>query len=472
MLAETERIHFIGIGGAGLSAIAKVLIEQGKQVSGSDQVASAATAALAAMGARVSIGHRAENLGDAQLVVMSSAVRAGNPELAAAQAAGVPVVKRDALLGEMMQGKDGIAIAGTHGKTTTTAMAAFCLSEMGLDPTFIVGGVMANLGTNARFGRGPHFVIEADEYDHMFLGLKPRHAVVTNIEYDHPDCFPDEAAMVRDFQQFVRLPSIVQSRGAVIICGDSPNARALRAVVPEARSYGFAEHNDYRIIDPHSGAEGGADFVVARDRRSLAVVHLNVPGRHNMLNACAVIALADRLDLDLKAAAAALGRFHGTGRRFEVRGEAGGVTIVDDYAHHPTEIRATLAAARERYKSRRVWAVFQPHTFSRTRALLDEFARAFGDADAVIVTEIFPSRETDTLGISGRDLVKRMTHPRAQFAPSLAAAATALRAALRPGDVVLLLGAGDINSLSGRLLESLAGASLPGPAPVARGAQS
>ncbi|MBI5878955.1 MAG: UDP-N-acetylmuramate--L-alanine ligase [Chloroflexi bacterium] len=472
MLASFNRIHFIGIGGAGLSAIARTLVEQGKQVSGSDQAASAQTTALAALGARISIGQRAENLADAELVVISSAVRENNPELAAARAAGLPVIKRDALLAEMMQAREAIAIAGTHGKTTTTAMTAFCLSELGLDPTFIVGGVMTNYGTNARFGRGPHFVIEADEYDHMFLGLKPRHGVVTNIEFDHPDCFADEAAMVRDFRQFVTLPSIAQAHGAVIVCGDSHNARALRAVAPDARSYGFADYNDYRIVDPQVHAGQGVEYVVSHDRRSIAVVRLGIPGRHNMLNACAVVALFDRLRLDMPAAVDALARFRGTQRRFEVRGEAGGITIVDDYAHHPTEIRATLSAARERYAGRRVWAVFQPHTYSRTRALLDEFAGAFAQADAVIITEIFPSREVDTLGVSGRDIVARMRHPAAQFAPTLAAAETALRAAWRPGDVLLLLGAGDINTLSGRLLNGLAGTAVSEPAPLAHGAQS
>lgn len=452
MLSEINHIHFVGIGGAGLSAIAKVLIEQGKVVSGSDQSESATTAALEALGARVFIGHRAEQVGDAGLVVASSAVREHNPELVAARERGIPVVKRDALLGELMQDKIGVAVAGTHGKTTTTAMTAFCLSELGLDPTFIVGGILVNYDTNARAGRGPHFVVEADEYDYMFLGLKPKHAVVTNVEFDHPDCFPDEQAMVKAFQSFLSLPSLAHDDSKVLVCGDSPNARSLRAISPRVISYGFAEFNDYRVIDPQSDPRRGAEFVVAKDRRSVAVVQLGLPGRHNILNACGVLALCDQLRLDLTKVSQALAQFRGVYRRFEIKGETRGVTVVDDYAHHPTEIRATLAAARERFGSRRIWAVFQPHTYSRTRALLEEFAQAFTDADRVVVTEIFASRETDTLGISGAHLVERMSHPGKCFAATLAEAADVLIAHTQPEDVVILLGAGDINTLSARLL--------------------
>lgn len=454
MLQTIQKIHFIGIGGAGLSAIAKVLIEQGKTVSGSDQVASATTDALSRIGARIYLGHRAAQVDDAQLVVHSSAVRADNPELVAARARNIPIVKRDALLRELMQDKRGIAVAGTHGKTTTTAMIAFCLSELGLDPTFIVGGIMANYGTNARAGRGPHFVIEADEYDYMFLGLLPQHAIVTNVEYDHPDCFPTEADMVKAFQQFVTLPSLRQNGGAVIVCGDSPNARALRGAVRDALSYGFEAHNDYRIIDPQSDPQAGADCVIAKDRRSLAVVHLNLPGRHNMLNACATVALCDQLRLDLAKVGEVLAAFRGTQRRFEIKGTIHGVTIVDDYAHHPTEIRATLAAAREQFGTRRIWAVFQPHTYSRTRTLLDAFAQAFADADEVIVTEIFPARETDTLGVSGAQLVVRMPHPHKYFLNTLDAVVNFLQGRLQTGDVLITLGAGDVNTIGTRLLHA------------------
>jgi len=451
MLEHGKHIHFVGIGGAGLSAIAKVMLEQGVTVSGSDQAPNAETQALAAAGARVYSGHQAENIQDADLVVISSAVRADNPEWSAAIARNIPVVKRDALVGAMMQNHEGVAVAGTAGKTTTTAMLAYCLSELGCDPTFIVGGVLANYETNARAGSGPHFVVEADEYDRMFLGLTPKHAIITNIEFDHPDCFSDEADVVRAFQAFVSLPSLRSAGSNILLCGDDRNARALRSVAQGALAYGFGEQNDFRIIDPHWDAQRGAEFVVAHDRRSLAVVRIGLPGRHNMLNACAVIALCQGLKLDLTQATAALSRFTGTHRRFEIVAESHGVTIVDDYAHHPTKIRATLAAARERFAGRRLWVVFQPHTYSRTRALMDKFAQAFTDADEVVITEIFAARETDTLGVSSAQLVARMAHPHKEFKASLDDAAAYLRTRLAPGDVLILLGAGDVNTIATRL---------------------
>ena len=456
MLESIDRIHFIGIGGAGLSAIAKVLIEQGKSVAGSDQQASAVTDSLAALGASVAIGHRPENLDAAQLVVISSAVRESNPELAAARARGIPVVKRDALLGELMVDRIGIGVAGTAGKTTTTAMLAFVLTQLRLDPTFIVGGVLANFAVNARAGHGPHFVIEADEYDRMFLGLKPKHAIVTNVEFDHPDVFADERDVLSAFRQFVSLPSL--QAGKVVLCGDSANARALANFAAHPFTYGFADHNEYRIIDPQSHPQDGSDFVVAKNRRSILVAHLKLPGRHNMLNACGVIALCDQLRLDMAGVSRALAQFEGTLRRFEVRGQARGVTVIDDYAHHPLKIRATLSAAREQFAGHKLWVVFQPHTFSRTRALLDEFASALADADEVIVTDIYPARETESLGVSSAQLVARMSHAHKRWIPSLDATAAYLREHLRAGDVLLVLGAGDVNEVSAQLLANDAGA--------------
>jgi UDP-N-acetylmuramate--alanine ligase len=455
MLEHVKHIHFVGIGGAGLSAIAKVMLEQGMTVSGSDQTPNAATQALAARGARIYAGHAADNIKAADLLVVSSAVRGDNPEWSAALGQRIPVVKRDTLLGVMMQGRTGIAVAGTAGKTTTTAMVAFCLSELGCDPTYIVGGVLANYETNAHAGSGPYFVVEADEYDRMFLGLTPTHAIITNIEFDHPDCFADEPDVVRAFQEFVTLPGLRSSNSTVLLCGDDRNARALRSVAPGALAYGFGEQNDYRIIDPHWDAQRGAEFVVASDRRSLAVVRLRLPGRHNMLNACAVIALCHRLKLDLSQVTGALSRFDGTRRRFEIVAESHGVTIVDDYAHHPTKIRAALSAARERFEGRKLWVVFQPHTYSRTRALLDDFAGAFTEADEVVITDIFPARERETLGVSGAQLAAHLTHPHKHFAASLDDAAALLQPRLAPGDVLILLGAGDVNTLAARLWQAV-----------------
>ncbi len=456
MLNRIQHIHFIGIGGAGLSAIAKVLIEQGKTVTGSDQILSATTESLAALGARVYKGQRAENLGKAELVVVSSAVPANNLELVAAHGRGIPVVKRDAVLREMMEQKTGLAIAGTHGKTTTTAMVAFCLSYLQLDPTFIVGGTLVNFGSNAGAGQGKYFVVEADEYDRMFLRLNPTHAIVTNVEFDHPDCFADETDMLNAFKSFVTLPSLSQNGGAVIIGGDSANARVLQGSAYNSFGYGFGEQNDYRIIDPQSNAQTGSDFVVAKNRRSLAVVHLNLPGRHNMLNACATLALCDQLKLDLARVTRALAEFRGTLRRFELKGESAGITVIDDYAHHPTEIKATLAAARECFNGRRIWAIFQPHTYSRTRALLADFAQAFGDADEVILTEIFPARETETLGVSSEQIAAQMNHPHKRFIATLDETVEFLQHHLQAGDVLITLGAGDVNQVGMRLLEPAA----------------
>lgn len=452
-LTDVQHIHFIGIGGAGLSAIAKVLLEQGKTVSGSDVASSTLTARLTELGARVYQGHRAENLGAAELVVVSAAVRADNPEWLAAQARHIPVIRRDVLLGDLMTGKIGIGVAGTHGKTTTTAMLAYVLSALQLDPTFIVGGVMANFDTNARAGHGEYCVVEADEYERMFLGLKPSHAIITSIEFDHPDCFKDEAAVVAAFQAFAALPSISEQQGCVVVCGDAPHARALYQTSARIVTYGFSEQNAYRVIDPYFDARRGAEFVLAKDRRSLAVVQLPMAGRHNMLNACAVLALCDQLQLDVPQAAQALQHFRGTQRRFEIKGEREGITVVDDYAHNPPKVRAALAAAREYFGARRIWAIFQPHTYSRTRALLDEFAQAFGDADEVIVTDIYAAREEETLGVSSADLIARTTHPHMRYMPSLDATLELVTTHLQAGDVLITLGAGDVNSIGTKFLQ-------------------
>jgi UDP-N-acetylmuramate--alanine ligase len=448
-----NHIHFIGIGGAGLSALAKVLIEQGKTVSGSDLALSATTATLRELGAQIYQGHHATHLGAAELVVVSAAVRADNPEVLAAQARGIPIVRREVLLGELMADKIGIGVAGTHGKTTTTALLAYVLSELQLDPTFIVGGVMVNFDTNARAGQGEHFVIEADEYERMFLGLKPRHAIITNIEFDHPDCFKDEAAVVEAFQAFASLPTIIEQQGSVVVCGDSPHTRAIYQTPARLITYGFGAQNMYQVIDPYFDSQYGAEFVVAKERRSLAVVRLPMPGRHNMLNACAALALCDQLQLDVRQAAQALQNFRGTQRRFEIKGERAGVTVVDDYAHNPPKVRAALAAAREYFGARRIWAIFQPHTYSRTKALLDDFAQAFDDADEVIITDIYAAREKDTLGVSSANLVARMAHPHTRYAPTLDAALEFITAHNHAGDVLITLGAGDVNMVGMRFLQ-------------------
>lgn len=447
-------IHLVGIGGAGLSAIARVLLGMGYAVSGSDQAASELTAALAAEGATVTMGHAAENMAGADLLLISSAIPPENPEVQAAQAAGTPVLKRADFLGQLMAGRTGIAVAGTHGKTTTTAMLASLLLEAQLDPSFIVGGVLVSLNTNARAGRGDLFVIEADEYDRMFLGLRPQAAVLTVVEHDHPDCYPTLDEMVDAFRQFIgRLPA----DGLLVACWDDPGAQRLgrewEASGGSVRWYGFDPNATWRAILCQT--TDNCDFMVLRQGDPIGSVNLSIPGSHNILNSLAVIALADWLDIPFATTCQALAGYGGVERRFEVKGKHKGVIVVDDYAHHPTELVATLAAARDYYPGRRIWAVFQPHTFSRTRALLDQFALSFDDADEVIILDIFAARETDNLGIDASDLISQMDHPRARHIGGLRQAADYLLKHLLPGDVLLTLGAGDGNKVGQWVLEAL-----------------
>jgi len=370
------------------------------------------------------------------------------------------VVKRDWVLGYMTRGRYTIAVAGSHGKTTITAMIALILTEAGLDPTFIVGGILEDLGTNAKAGQGEHFVIEADEYDRTFLGLKPNIAVVTNIEMDHPDCYPRLDDMVEAFREFVKL---VPKAGCVVGCGDEERVRELL----EARSwklkagrvitYGLGEGVDWRAVDIRPNELGGNDFVALHDGRVVGEFGLRIPGIHNVANALAAMAVADHLGIDPARVRKALQGFQGVKRRFEVKGEAGGVTVVDDYAHHPTQIRTTLATARERYPGRQVWAFFQPHTYSRTKALLDDFAASFADADHVVVSDIYAAREFDDLGVSAADIVARMAHPDARYIADLDDVIVYLLPRLRPGDVLITLGAGDGYKVGEGILAGLKG---------------
>lgn len=439
------RVHLVGIGGIGLSAIARVLHGWGYQVSGSDRQPSALTETLAAEGMRIYAGHRADQAAGAEVVVMSSAVAEDNPEVVEARRRGVPVVKRDRFLAELTAGKMTIAVAGTHGKTTTSAMIAWILAQAGLDPTFIVGGVLHNLRTNARAGHGRHFVIEADEYDRAFLGLWPQVAVITAIEHDHPDCYPTLEEM-RD--AFARFAARVGAGGLLIVGGEDEEARGLgetwRRVGGQAATFGAGLPWDWRAEQVQVGV--GTVLEVWHAGQRLGRCELELPGRHNALNALAALAAADAIGVPFEAAARALAEFQGTARRFELKGEAGGVTVVDDYAHHPTKIRATLAAARARYPGQATWAVFQPHTYSRTAVLLEEFGTAFGDADHVMVTDVYAARESDTLGVSGADVaaqIGRSGHPDVKYVETLEGVAAAVLEGVEPGDVVLTLGAGD-----------------------------
>ncbi|MBN1179229.1 MAG: UDP-N-acetylmuramate--L-alanine ligase [Anaerolineae bacterium] len=451
-----KHVHLVGIGGAGLSAIARVLMGRGAVVSGSDLFLSPVAADLERDGVRVYMGHEAAHVDGAEMVLVSSAVPARNVEVQAARAMGIPVFRRAEFLGAMMDGYLGVAIAGTHGKTTTTAMVASILWEAGLDPTFIVGGMVSGMGTNARAGAGPHFVIEADEYDRTFHGLKPQVAVVTNVEHDHPDCYATFADFKAAFRQFL---ANVPPDGVLVICWDHPAARELgeqRAAQGwPVITYGLEAGADWQAVDVRPNNAGGSDFLAIRHGHVLGLVRLRVPGRHNVANALAALAVAEHLGVPFPTARSAMTSFRGVGRRFEIKGKVDGVTVVDDYAHHPTEIRATLAAVREQFSNQPVWAVWQPHTYSRTRTLRLEFALAFDRADHVLVLPIYPARERDTLGISSADVVAEMRHPDARVVESLEEAVVVLATEVRFGEVVVTLSAGDGDRVGEWLLFAL-----------------
>ena len=449
-------VHLVGIGGIGLSAIARVLHGWGYHVSGSDRQPSALTERLAAEGIVVYAGHQAANVEGADLLVVSSAIADGNPEVQEAERRGLPVVKRNRFLADLTADKITIAVAGTHGKTTTTAMIAWILVQAGLDPSFVAGGILQDLDSNARAGQGPHFVIEADEYDRAFLGLRPDVAVITIVEYDHPDCYPTIEALEAAFATFV---AHVPLDGLLITSEDAAAirlGRARQANGGRVTTYGLGAEWDWRAAELR--LEATASFDVWHAGRRIGRCTSQLPGRHNVLNALAALAAAAEAGVSFAQASEGLASFSGTRRRFEVKGEARGVTVVDDYAHHPTEIQATLAAARDRYPERPIWAVFQPHTFSRTAALLDRFGQAFGNADHVIVTAIYAARESEALGLSGADVAARVRqngHPDARYYETPDQAEAALLAAIHPGDVILTLGAGDQAAIGETILAAL-----------------
>ncbi len=455
-----DHIHFIGIGGSGLSAIARLLLEMGYTVSGSDRVNSSFLADLRILGAEIMIGHDPANISGANLVVRSSAISNDNPEVITAREAGIPVLKRADFLGKLMDGKYGIAIAGTHGKTTTTGMLVWVLSVLMQDPSFIVGGVINNVGVNAHAGKGDHFVIEADEYDRMFLGLKPMLEIVTNVEHDHPDCYPTPESFYTAFEQFVDL---LPKKGVLVACGQDSGTSNLIKYARNKQittvTYGIADNTVQEIKDEFfaratnlaSIPNSGFSFEATVNMQTCQV-KLQVPGLHNVLNSLAVLIVISMLKLPLEQAALALGDFQGTGRRFEIIGEPKGITIINDYAHHPTEIRATLEAARSRYPGRNIWVVWQPHTYSRTRLLQQEFSQSFFDADQVIVTEIFPAREPKQDYSSAR-VVQTMPGLAVQFIPELTDVSNYLIDHLNIGDVLLVLSAGDADQISNRVLQ-------------------
>jgi UDP-N-acetylmuramate--alanine ligase len=462
-IVRKTRVHFIGIGGSGLSAIARLLMESGYIVTGSDKTLSPLAIDLQQAGVTVYMGHHPRNIAGADWVVRSSAVPDDNPEVEAARQTGIPVYKRADFLGRIMEDKYGIAVAGTHGKTTTTAMIAWTLSVLGRDPSFIIGGVSNNFGVNAHAGQGDAFVIEADEYDRMFLGLKPRIEVITNIEHDHPDIFPTFREMQSAFQAFVDL---LPTDGTLIACSDDESAFSL---LSRARQNGksvvaYSTRGEMTINSPQwmqsrsvkLNSHGGYDFTAVTNLNSLEPidVSLQVPGEHNVSNALAALAVIVVLGLPLYKASAALGEFSGTGRRFELHGETKGVTVIDDYAHHPTEIRATLSAARARYPDRTIKAVWQPHTYSRTRTLLFDFVKSFSDADEVFVTDIYAAREPKQ-EFTSAEIVSAMPHKSAHYTGSIEETTQHLLKNLENGDVLLVLSAGDADRISTEIMKAL-----------------
>ena len=448
--AAFRRVHFIGVGGVGMSGIAEVLCTLGYAVSGSDLVDGPALQRLREAGAQISVGHRAEHLRDVDVVVTSSAIGADNPELQAARQRRIPVVPRAEMLAELMRFRRGIAVAGTHGKTTTTSLIASVLSEGGLDPTFVIGGQLIAAGRNAGLGQGEWLVAEADESDGSFLRLTPLVAVVTNIDADHLENYGGDFQRVQAaFSEFLhRLPFY----GLAVLCVDDPEVRELARAMPRhVVTYGFAEDAEVRASEVRQRA-GRTVFVMQLPDEPALTVELNLPGRHNVQNALAAAAIGCQLGIPAAAIAAALARFQGVGRRFNLLGElalpAGGhALLVDDYGHHPRELEAVFEAARAGWPERRLVVGFQPHRYSRTRDLLDEFAAVLSTVDALVLTEVYPAGEAPILGADGKALA-RAIRSRGRIEPVLIAHPRELAAVLpdllRDGDLLILLGAGDI----------------------------
>lgn len=426
-----------------MSAIARVLQERGEQVTGSDRAPSTFSEALQADGVMVTYHHSADNVAGADLVLASAAIAEDNVELAAARQAGISVLRRDAFWSELTGGSRTLAVAGTHGKTTTSGLIAWLLSQTGRDPSFIVGGELLDLGVNARAGHGGSFVIEADEYGLAFLGMHPEIAVITNVEHDHPDQFPTPASMHEAFQTFVD-----QVTGMLILGVDDEGARSLESPGRQRISFGLSDQADWRAEELRPNGAGGSDFLVLRQGEVLGLARTRLPGRHNVVNALGALAAVDAVGVPFAEVRGPLTEFRGAARRFQVVGQAAGATVIDDYAHHPTEIRAALQAARQRYPDARLVAVFQPHTFSRTKQFLPQLAGAFDQADRVIVTDIYASREAPDPTIDSARVVAALDHGQASHIGSLQAAATQVLTELTPGTVVITLSAGDGNEVA------------------------
>ena len=454
-LSQYKKIHCIGIGGIGLSAIAEILLSRGYEVSGSDMKESAETVRLASKGARVFIGHRAENADEADLLVFSAAVGHDNPEMKRAEERGIPILSRAQMLGLLMQEyENSIAVSGTHGKTTTTSMVSLILDRAKLEPTILVGGNLAEIGGNVKVGHSRYFITEACEYMDSFLSLKPKIEIILNIDSDHLDYFKDIDHIVSSFDKFAQL---VPASGTIIAYDANPFVNQVIRNLDNVVTFGLSENCDYYAANIQFNEEGMPAFDVCHDGQLLSRVQLAVPGEHNILNALAAFTCACALGVEPQLTKETLEHYHGTQRRFDIVGTtAKGVKIVDDYAHHPTEIKATLSAS-ENVPHNKLWCIFQPHTYTRTIALFDEFAEAFEKADKLILAEIYAAREKNIYKISSAQLAEKIkeTHPHKEvlFMEDFAAIADYVDDQAQPGDMVITMGAGDIYKVGEMLLE-------------------
>jgi len=458
--AIPQRVHLIGAGGIHMSGIAQILRHRGHTVSGSDLYLSPLTSRLEDLGVTVHSGHDATHIDEAELVVYTSVAHEDNPELLEAHRRGIQTIKRAEMVARLMEGKQVIAVAGSHGKTTTTSLIAHILSQAGLDPTYMLGGESIDLGGNAAPGDGEHFVVEADEYDRAFLNYRPHIAVVTNVEPDHMDIYGTMEELRAAFRQFL---SQVAANGYIVACTDSP---AVRAILPEAIgdavnppvravSYGLISDADWTATNILPKGVDRSSFMVELQKHEWGVVETGLPGVHNVSNALAAIAVGDSVGIPKKQIAGGVASFHGVRRRFERVGEAAGVIVMDDYAHHPTEVRATLAAARNRFAGRRLVCLFQPHTYTRTQYLLEDFRTCFQDCDALLIARTYAAREEPSAGMTAEDLAREIADPPARFAGELKEAARMVAGELRPGDVFFTVGAGDVDKVGPMVLELL-----------------
>ena len=446
--AVPARVHLVGAGGMHMSAIGQILLARGHTVTGSDLVASDFTARLQARGATIYVGHDAAHLGDAQLVVTTVAAHDDNPELRAARERGIPVIVRAEMVRRLIAGRDVLAVAGSHGKTTTTTLLALMAVRAGLDPLVLSGGDSRDLGSNAREGSGSVAVIEADEYAEAFLQYEPEIGLITNIEADHLDYYGTEERLVDAFRAFAER---VRPDGVLLVCADSPQAAALGQARREAGArverYAIDAEAEWRAINLRPNDLGGLECTVLWEGAELGRLSLRLPGRHNVANALGALAAAMRSGIDFNRAAQAAGECSGAVRRFELAGEAGGVTLMDDYAHHPTEVRATISAARQRFVGRRLVICFQPHTYSRSRYLLDGWRECFSGADQLYILGTYAARESADAGLDARSLANEIARPRAHYLESFEEAAATIADELQPGDVFCTMGAGDVDHL-------------------------